>query len=75
MNKGYIVPAILIVLLLILAGFFVFTPVQSPVIPQNESVKATTTPVVKDTDESIEEIASSTEESILEEVSTSTESI
>ncbi|MEN9921691.1 MAG: hypothetical protein RLZZ517_669 [Candidatus Parcubacteria bacterium] len=60
MNKGYIVPTTLIVLLLIFAGFFVFTPVQSPIIPQNESVKSTTTPSFTDTDEFIEKTATTT---------------
>ncbi len=54
-------PSILVVLLLILAGFFFFTPVQSPVIFKNESVKATTTSSVKDTDEFFEKTATTTD--------------
>ena len=44
-QKGYILPIILIVLLLVLAGFFLFSsiPAESPVIEDTPSVVATTT--------------------------------
>ncbi len=49
-QKGYILPIILIVLLLGLAGFFLFTsqPVESPVLDETPLV-ATTTPIATTT--------------------------
>lgn len=82
MNKGYIIPAILIVLLLVLAGFFVNTPVQSPVIRDTSPPKvATTTPVIEeDLLEDIVDIATTSEidrgtKGELEEISTSTDAL
>jgi hypothetical protein len=82
MSKGYTIPAVLIVLLLILAGFFVSTPAQSPILRDaSPSRIATTTPVIKE--EPVEEVidtATTSEEELEEsgepqEISTSTNSI
>lgn len=50
-QKGYILPIILIVILLGLAGFFLFSsnPVESPVVDEAPVIQATTTQTVTDT--------------------------
>ena len=82
MSKGYIIPAVLIVLLLILAGFFVSTPAQSPILRDTPPSRiATTTPVIKE--EPVEEVINTATTSEIdseegveqEEISTSTNSI
>jgi hypothetical protein len=70
MNKGYIIPSVLVVLLLILSGFFLFTPVQTPRNPDViVSPKATSSiPVIQDTPiNSDDTIATTTNEEIEED--------
>ena len=49
-SKGYIVPIVLILILLIVAGFFIFTqkPVESPTLDTLPVLVATTTPSTSD---------------------------
>lgn len=70
-NKGYILPVILILLLLLLAGFFVFTQkvaespvveIEKPIIPEN--IKIATSTLESFASTSIEDLES-------EEISTS----
>jgi apolipoprotein N-acyltransferase len=75
MNKGYIIPMTIIVLLLIAGGFVVFSqkPVSSPTIERVTSVEVqtTSTQTTSDTSEEVQEI----EETPLEEDATTTTSI
>jgi hypothetical protein len=76
MNKGYIIPVILIILLIILAGFFVFAPIQKSTIDSvTVTPPATTTPVIEREIIPIIDIATTTQQDDVEveDVSTSTE--
>lgn len=70
-NKGYIVPVILILLLLVLAGFFIFTQevVESPVVEVGKPILSEEIDNVTSTEDSF--IGTSTGEIINEEISTS----
>jgi hypothetical protein len=50
-SKGYIVPVVLILILLIVAGFFIFTqkPIESPALETLPILVATTTPSIVST--------------------------
>ena len=73
MNKGYIIPFVLILLLLVLAGFFVFTPAQSPSI--QDEIKRSSKDIQNTSNQIIEEQDQSMNSDISEENNTSTTTI
>ena len=82
MNKGYVIPIVLIILLIVLAGFFVFTPASSPTIVDIIPPKATTSiPLIEENpEESIENTSTTTpldpqEQTDQEQSSTSTDTL
>lgn len=69
MNKGYIIPIVLIVLLLVLAGFFVMTPTQNQKITETTPPKATTTvPILEEDIEDVTDVPATTTETDSNEV-------